>query len=97
MMTGPKSDPVESYTGTQTSTSPFSSLEQTIDNKRQHYNVSAVQIGNTVRDGDEFVMITRNKQSEGFQVWSSGDQQQTEQLYKQAARQIAGLEQTSTT
>jgi hypothetical protein len=30
-------------------------------------------------------------------VWSSGDQQQTEQLYKQAARQIAGLEQTSTT
>lgn len=94
-MNGPKADPVDTPTSTATNT-PFSTLGQTLDNKQSHYNVSAVQIGNTVRDGDEFVMITRSRQGEGFQVWSSGDKQTTEQLYKQAARQIAGLE-TSTT
>jgi hypothetical protein len=78
--------------------SPFNDLDQKLGTTGQsaNYNVSAVQIGNTVRDGDEFVMVIRSHQGQGFQVWSSGDKQQTEQLYKQAARQIAGLETTQT-
>lgn len=59
-----------------------------------HYNTPAIQVGNEVRDGDEFILITRSKQSEGFQMWSSGDEQVTEQLFKQATRQLAGLETT---
>lgn len=61
-----------------------------------HYNTPAIQIGNEVRDGDEFVLVTRSRQGDGFHVWSSSDKDVTEQLYRQAARQIAGLETAST-
>lgn len=59
--------------------SPFSKLT-TIPN----YNTPAVQAAGQVHDGDEFILITRSRQSQEFNVWSSGDEQQTEQLYRQA-------------
>jgi len=75
----------------------FSSLGGSKD-ESAHYNTPAIQVGNAVRDGDEFVLLVRSRQSEGFQVWSSGDEQVTEQLYKQAAPTIAMKQpQTSTT
>jgi hypothetical protein len=64
-------------------------------NSTQHYNTPAIQIGNAVRDGDEFILLVRSRQSEDFQVWSSGDDQVTEQLYKQAAPSVA-LRETTT-
>lgn len=58
-----------------------------------NYNTPAIQVGNQVRDGDEFILITRNPTTGStFQVWSSGDGHQTEQLYRQAAKQVKGLE-----
>jgi hypothetical protein len=53
-----------------------------------HYNTPAVQIGNAVRDGDEFVMLVRSKQSEGFQIWSSVDKYDTPRLIEQASKQL---------
>lgn len=64
--------------------------------ENMHYDTPAIQVGNQVRDGDEFVLVTRSRQGEGFQVWSSGDKQVTEQLYKQAGEQL-GLRQPATT
>jgi hypothetical protein len=58
------------------------------ENAKMHYNTSAVQIGNAVRDGDDFVLLTRSKQGEGFQVWSSTDKTATEPLLKQAIREF---------
>lgn len=58
------------------------------DDSKLHYNTTAVQIGNTVRDGDEFVMLVRSKQGEGFQVWSSADKYDTPRLIEQATRQL---------
>lgn len=81
---------------TQKST-PFSTLNQsTTDQQTTHFGTPAVQIGNVVRDGDKFLMI---RQSQGItdqvEIWSSGDRKATEQLYRQAAKQVAGLETSS--
>lgn len=64
-----------------------SSLGKT-DTTKFHYNTSAVQVGNQIRDGDEFVLLVRSKQGEGFQAWSSGDQETTPQIVAQAMRQL---------
>jgi hypothetical protein len=53
-----------------------------------HYDTPAIQVGNEVRDGDEFILITRSRQGDGFKIWSSGDKDVTEQLYRQAAREL---------
>lgn len=72
--------------------SAFQNTSGKPDQSRTHYNISPIQVGNEVRDGDEFILITRSRQSEGFQLWSSTDQQETEQLYRQAAVQVLGLQ-----
>jgi hypothetical protein len=77
-----------------TQSGAFSTLGST--GKQHNYNTPAVQIGNAIRDGDEFVLLVRSRQSDGFQVWSSGDEQVTEQLYKQAAPTVAMKEPTTT-
>jgi hypothetical protein len=69
------------------SSSAFSTIGGSKD-QSSHYNTPAIQIGNAVRDGDEFVLLVRSRQSEGFQVWSSGDKETTEQLYTQAKPSI---------
>jgi hypothetical protein len=58
------------------------------DDSNYHYDTPAVQIGNTIRDGDEFVLLVRSNQSDGFQVWSSTDKHATPQLIQQATRQV---------
>lgn len=76
----------------QSNRSVFPSTGGKPDQDRTHYNISPIQVGNEVRDGDEFILITRSRQSEGFQLWSSTDQEETEQLYRQAAVQVLGLQ-----
>lgn len=53
-----------------------------------HYNTPAVQVGNQIRDGDEFVLFVRSKQGDGFQAWSSTDKSTTPQLIQQAMKQL---------
>jgi hypothetical protein len=53
-----------------------------------HYDTPAIQVGNQVRDGDEFILLVRDKQSNGFQAWSSSDKSTTSQLMQQATRQL---------
>lgn len=60
----------------------------TIGSDKFHYNTPAVSVGNQIRDGDEFVLLVRNKQSDGFTAWSSADQQTTPQLVTQAMKQL---------
>jgi hypothetical protein len=44
------------------------------------YNTPAVTVGNLVRDGDEFILISRQRQGAGFTVHSSSDREVTTQL-----------------
>jgi hypothetical protein len=53
-----------------------------------NYNTPAIQVGNQVRDGDEFVLLVRSNQGSGFKAWSSGDETVTNQLMQQATRQL---------
>lgn len=56
-----------------------------------HYETPAIQVGNQVRDGDQFVLLVKSRQGDEFQVWSSGDQTQTKDLFNQARRQVDQL------
>jgi len=47
-----------------------------------NYNTPASVIASKVNDGGEFILITRAGQSTDPQVWSSGDPQQTQQMFK---------------
>jgi hypothetical protein len=58
------------------------------DTSKYHYNTPAVQVGNQIRDGDEFVLLVRSKQSDGFTAWSSADETTTPQLVQQAMKQL---------
>lgn len=60
-------------------------------NPNMHYDTPAIQIGNSVRDGDQFVLLVKSKQSSDLQVWSSGDPTQTQDLFTQARRQVDEL------
>lgn len=60
-------------------------------NSNMHYNTPAIQVGNSVRDGDQFILLVRSRQSEDFKVWSSGDPAQTADLFSQARRQVDEL------
>ena len=60
-------------------------------NSNMHYNTPPIQVGNAVRDGDQFVLLVKSRQGEDFQVWSSGDPTQTTDLFSQARRQVDEL------
>jgi hypothetical protein len=60
------------------------------------FNTPAAVVGTKVSDGDEFILITRSRQSDQPQIWSSGDQQQTEQLFRQVqSHMVDSLQPTS--
>jgi hypothetical protein len=61
-------------------------------NTNLHYNTPPIQIGNQIRDGDKFVLLVQSSSGQGFQVWSSGDKQTTEQLYSQARTVVTNPE-----
>lgn len=63
-----------------------------MDQSHINYNTSAVQVGNLVQDGTEFILITRSKQGEGFTTYSSGDSEVTQQLFRQAQTQVSDLQ-----
>lgn len=56
-----------------------------------HYNTPAIQVGNAVRDGDQFILLVKSRQSDEFQLWSSGDPTQAKDLFTQARRQVDEL------
>lgn len=57
-----------------------------------HINTPAARIGNLVTDGNEFILLTRTRQSEGFNVYSSVDREATTKLFQQAAKQVDELQ-----
>jgi hypothetical protein len=59
--------------------------------QNMHYNTPAVQVGNQIRDGDQFILLTKSRQSDEFQVWTSGDETQARDLFSQARRQVDTL------
>jgi hypothetical protein len=56
-----------------------------------NYDTPPIQIGNAVRDGDQFILLVKSHQSNEFKVWSSGDRTQTRDLFKQVSRQVDEL------
>jgi hypothetical protein len=70
-----------------TQSGAFSSTSAS-SSQQVHYDTPAIQVGNQVRDGDEFILLVRDKQSNGFQAWSSSDKSTTAQLMQQATRQL---------
>lgn len=60
-----------------------------------NYHTPAAAIANLVNDGTEFILITRTRQGTGFKVYSSGDKEVTQQLFRQARSQVDQLEPTA--
>lgn len=60
-------------------------------NPNMHYNTPPATIGNQVKDGDQFILLVKSRQSEDFKVWASGDPTQTSDLFDQARRQVDEL------
>lgn len=58
-------------------------------------NTPAAQVVHNVRDGDEFLLITRNRGSHRVTVWGSTDAEDAEKLYKAAASTVLQHEPTS--
>lgn len=58
------------------------------DTSKFNYNTPAVQIGNVIRDGDDYVLLVRSHQGNGFQLWSSGDKDVTPRIVDQAMKQL---------
>lgn len=63
----------------------------TTGNQNMHYNTPPIQVGNVVRDGDQFLLLVKSRQSDEFQAWSSGDPTQTKDLFTQARKQVDEL------
>jgi hypothetical protein len=63
----------------------------TTSDQNMHYNTPPIQIGNAVRDGDQFLLLVKSRQSAQFQVWSSGDPTQAKDLFTQARKQVDEL------
>lgn len=61
-----------------------------------NYGTPAIKVGNVVRDGDEFVLLTKGPKDQSYQIWSSTDQRQTEQLFKNASKQLVGMSTVTT-
>lgn len=59
--------------------------------QNMHYNTPPATIGNQVPDGSQFILLVKNRQSDEFQVWTSGDETQARDLFSQARRQVDQL------
>lgn len=74
-----------------TTSSSSSAIGGSSSTQQMNYDTPAIQVGNAVRDGDQFVLLVKSRQSSEFQVWSSGDPQETKQLFRQARTQVDQL------
>ena len=61
------------------------------DNQNMHYNTPPATVGNKISDGDQFLLLVKSRQSDEFQVWTSGDPTQAKDLFSQARRQVDEL------
>lgn len=64
--------------------SPFSGLRTDTPGRVQYQTPTAV-LTSKLDEGTDFIVIARGKQSEDPLIWSTGDQAQTEELYRRAA------------
>lgn len=62
-----------------------------------NYNTPANVVKNQLNDGDEFLLIRQTRQGEQPQVWSSGDQHQTQAMFRKAQQSAIGSTLESTT
>jgi hypothetical protein len=46
------------------------------------YNTPATVVSSQLNDGDRFILIKQSRQSDQPQVWSSGDSQETQQMFR---------------
>jgi hypothetical protein len=61
--------------------SAFSQLKGTVQ-----YDTPPAVLSSKITDGGTFIVISRTRQGEEPQVWATGDEQQTQQLFDQVAR-----------
>ena len=59
-----------------------------------NYGVMPEQVQQQLTPGTEFVVIAKTRQGEPLTVWTSGDQEQTQQLFRDAYTGLA-FERTS--
>jgi D-Tyr-tRNAtyr deacylase len=52
------------------------------------YNTPAAVVSNQLTDGTQFIVITQTRQGEQPSIWSSGDPQQTQQMFRQVQSQV---------
>jgi hypothetical protein len=70
------------------STGTGSSAFSKLDEQSTNLNTPAIQVGNAVRDGDEFVLIVQSRQSDAPKIWASGDKSQMQQLVRTTYNQL---------
>ena len=75
--------------------SPFSRLDTDTPGRVQYETPTAV-LANKFNDGTDFIVIARGKQSEDPLIWSTGDREQTEELYRRAATVMVDVPQPVT-
>jgi hypothetical protein len=59
-----------------------------------HFNTPPAQVTSQINDGDEFILLKRSRQGDEPQVWSSGDQKQTQQMFRDVQTNVGSLETT---
>ncbi len=53
-----------------------------------HFEAPREEVRDAVNEGDEFVLMVRRHQSDGFKVWASGNQDDAAEMALQGARQL---------
>lgn len=71
--------------------------QNTSGSPKINYNTPPSLVANQINDGDQFILVKRSRQGDEPQVWTSGDQQQTQQMFRdlQAHVQVGSLESTT--
>jgi outer membrane lipopolysaccharide assembly protein LptE/RlpB len=60
-----------------------------------NYNTTPTSVTSQLQDaGTQFIVIARSRQSDQLQVWSSGDEQQTQAMFREARSTVDTLQPT---
>jgi hypothetical protein len=60
-----------------------------------NYNAAPTSVTSQLQSGTEFIVIARTRQGEQPQVWSSGDEQQTQSMFREVRQLVDTLQPTS--
>jgi hypothetical protein len=61
----------------------------TLDKGSGEFNVPPAILSSKITDGGTYIVIARGRQGDVPQMWSTGDQEQTQHLFDQYTRQTA--------